>query len=124
MLCLILYHTFSRMRGRLVLLVLFFELKAVSFNFIMLVFFYRQTSGINESFLTPPRSTARETPLRVTTDISFFFSKRFCFLMWFIFCCCCRYVYIKGLSFSGFWLLLFVCVCISSFVFAFAWNHH
>ena len=111
MLCLILYHTFSRMRGRLVLLVLFFELKAVSFNFIMLVFFYRQTSGINESFLTPPRSTAIETPLRVTTDISLLFFKTFLFfdVVRFLLLSVCLY---QGTIIFRFLVVVAFCVCV------------
>ena len=102
------------------LLVLFFDLKVFSFNFIMLVFFSRQTGGINESFLTPPRSTARETPLRVTTDISLLFLQHFLLLllMWFIFLVFC-FVYIKGLYPWGFWLLIFVCVCAFPVLFLF-----
>ena len=85
----------------------------------MLVFFSRQTSGINESFLTPPRSTARETPLRVTTDISLPFLKTFC-------CCWCGsfvYFFFGGL-YQGTIVVVFLvvvafCVCVHFLFFFF-----
>ena len=92
------------------LLVLFSELKVFSFNFIMLVFFSRQTGGINESFLTPPRSTARETPLRVTTDISLLFLKLF-FLDVVHFSSCFLVCLYQGTISLGF-LVVDFCVCV------------